>query len=286
MLLPGLVWLFIYKYAPMYGAVIAFKEYDISKGILQSPWKNPLAGHFIFFYESPYFFQLIRNTVLISIYKLFFGTLAPIFLAVLLNECNVSWYKRMVQTITYMPYFFSWVIIYGIAYAFLSQGSGLINRWLAEAGLEKIPFLSSPEWFRTVLVGTSLWNSSGWGAIIYLAAMASIDPSLYEAARIDGAGRFRMIWHITLTGIRSVIILMLILNLGKIMDAGFEQVFVFYNVNVYEVGDILDTWVYRVGLEQFNFSLASAVGLFKSLIGLSFVFVSNLIARRWGEGLW
>ncbi|TBL81393.1 ABC transporter permease [Paenibacillus thalictri] len=286
MMFPGILWFVIYKYFPMYGAVIAFKEFDIMQGILQSSWADPWYKHFQFFFESPYFNQLLANTFLISIYKLIFNTFPPILLAVLLNECRKEWFKRTVQTIMYMPHFLSWVIIYGIVLAFLSQSSGLVNHWLTELGLKSVPFLTSTEWFRSILVGTEVWQSAGWGAIIYLAAMTGIDPSLYEAARVDGAGRMRMIWHITLPGIRSVIILLLILHLGKIMEAGFEQVYVFYNISVYEVGDIIDTWVFRTGLEQLNFSLSAAVGIFKSVIGLVLVVVSNRIARRWGEGIW
>ena len=190
------------------------------------------------------------------------------------------------QTLTYMPHFLSWVIIYGILLAFLSQNGGLINRWIVEAGGESIPFLTSPQYFRSLLVGSEVWQNLGWGAIIYLAAIASIDPTLYEAARVDGASRLRMIWHITLPGIRNVIILLFILKLGHILDAGFDQIYILYNVQVYPVADILDTWVYRTGLQQLNFSLASAVGLFKSLTGLFLVLAANKIAQRWGEGIW
>jgi putative aldouronate transport system permease protein len=286
MLLPGLVWFFVYKYLPIYGALIAFKDYDIMKGILQSPWADPWYKHFQFFVESPYFSQLIGNTLIISVYRLVFGMLPPIALAILFNECRFGWMKRFAQTVTYMPHFLSWVIVYGILIALLSQSTGLVNRWMVEAGGETIPFLSSNEWFRTILISSDIWQGAGWGAIIYLAGIAGIDPTLYEAAKVDGASRLRLIWHITLPGIRSVIILLFILRLGHIMDAGFDQIFVMYNINVYQVADILDTWVYRSGLEQLNFSLSSAVGLFKSLIGLARVLVSNNLAKRWGGGIW
>jgi len=286
MLLPGLVWYFIYKYLPMYGVIIAFKEYNFSDGILGSPWADPWYKYFQQFFESPYFSQLLTNTFLISFYKLIFGMVPSIVLAILLNECRVAWFKKWVQTLSYMPHFLSWVIIYGICIAFLSQGTGLVNRWFVEAGGSSIPFLTSSEWFRSVLVGTEVWQNLGWGAIIYLAAMAGIDTALYEAARVDGASRFRMIWHITLPGIRNVIILLFILRLGHMLDAGFEQIYIMYNVQVYPVADIIDTWVFRTGLEQMNFSLASAVGLFKSLIGLVLVFGANHIAKKWGEGIW
>ncbi|AEI44073.1 ABC transporter permease [Paenibacillus mucilaginosus] len=287
MLLPGLAYFIVYRYVPMFGAVLAFKEFDFSLGILASPWADPWHKHFTFFFESPYFSQLLTNTLLISLYKLVFGTIPPIIVAVLFNECRTLWFRNVVQTLSFMPHFLSWVIVYGISIAFLSETTGLFNRWFTESGLDPVPFLTSSEWFRSVLVGTDMWKDMGWGAIIYLAAMSSIDPTLYEAARVDGAGRLRMIWSITLPGIRNIIVLMLILKLGHLLDAGFEQIYVMYNVHVMPVSDIIDTWVFRVGLEQMNFGLASAVGLFKSLIGLVLVVGSNALAKRWGdEGLW
>ncbi len=286
MLLPGIAYYVIYKYVPMYGIVIAFKDYDILEGIFGSPWADPWYKHFQYFYESPYFGQLLSNTFLISIYKMVWGMVPSIVLAILIHEGRILWLNRLVQTLSYMPHFLSWVIIYGIGIAFFSETSGLINRWMTEAGHSAIPFLTSTDLFRGVLVGTDVWKDLGWGAIVYLAAMSSIDTTLYEAARIDGAGRLRRIWHITLPGIRSVIVLLLILRLGSILDAGFEQIYIMYNIQVYPVADIIDTWVYRVGLEQLNFSLATAVGLFKSMIGLTLVYSSNRLARRWGGGLW
>lgn len=283
MLLPGLAWFIVYRYVPMYGAIIAFKDYYFLKGIAGSPWADPWYKHFQYFYESPYFAQLLANTFVISLYKLVFGIAPPIALAILINECRIRWFSRLVQTLSYMPHFLSWVIIYGIALTFLSQSDGLVNRWLEKLGLAPIPFLQSNEWFRSILVGTDIWQNLGWGAIIYLAAIAGVDPTLYESAKVDGAGRLRMIWHITLPGIRSVIILLLILRLGHITDAGFDQIYVFYNVLVYPVADIIDTWVFRTGLEQLNFSVAAAVGLFKSVIGLVLVLGANRLARRWGS---
>jgi putative aldouronate transport system permease protein len=286
MMLPALIYYFIYRYMPMYGLLIAFKNYNFNDGILGSPWADPWYDHFRFFVESPYFAQLMGNTFLISLYKLMFGLVPPIILAVLLNECRIGWFKRLIQTLSYMPHFLSWIIIYGILLALLSENSGLFNRWIVENGGQTVPFLTSTDWFRSILVSSEIWQNLGWGAIIYLAAMSAIDPTLYEAAKVDGAGRFRMIWSITLPGIRNVIILMLILKLGHVMDAGFEQIYILYNIQVYEVADIIDTWVFRTGLQQLNFSLASAVGLFKSVIGLVLVMGANRLARRWGEGIW
>ncbi|RAV01295.1 sugar ABC transporter permease [Paenibacillus sp. YN15] len=286
MILPGLLYYFIFKYMPMYGVIISFKEYNFGLGLLASPWADPWYKYFQQFMESPYFTQIIGNTLIISVYKIVFGMLPPIILALLFNECRLRWFRSIIQTLSYMPHFLSWVIVFGMSVAFLSQTQGIINRWIVDAGYQAIPFLNSSEWFRSVLISTDIWRDLGWGAIVYMAAMGAIDPTLYEAARVDGAGRFRMIWYITLPGIRSVIIMLLILKLGHIMDAGFEQIFIMYNVNVYAVADIIDTWVFRTGLEQMNFGLAGAVGLFKSLIGLVLVVSSNRLAKRWGEGIW
>ncbi|GBG11175.1 polysaccharide ABC transporter ATP-binding protein [Paenibacillus sp. MY03] len=286
MLLPGVIYFIIFRYLPMYGVIIAFKDYAIMEGITGSPWINPWYKHFQTFYQSPYFSQLLSNTLLISIYKLVWGTLPPIIMAILLNECRVRWLKSIVQTLTYMPHFLSWVIIFGILLTLFSQNGGLINRWIVEAGGTSIPFLTSTDYFRSILVGSEVWQNLGWGAIIYLAAMSGIDPTLYEAAKVDGANRLRMIWHITLPGIRSIIVLLFILKLGHLLDAGFDQIYILYNIQVYPVADILDTWVYRTGLQQLNFSLASAVGLFKSVIGLVLVVIANQIAKKWGEAIW
>ncbi|GAB3427909.1 ABC transporter permease [Flindersiella endophytica] len=286
MLLPALLWFAIYKYAPMYGIVIAFKDYNLGSGIVGSPWADPWYKYFQQFFGSPYFTQLLTNTFLISVYKIFWGTALPILLALLLNECRLNWMKRWVQTLSYMPHFLSWVIIFGITLAFLSESTGLVNRWLEEGTGSTIGFLTSTDWFRPVLIGTDVWKDAGWGAIIYLAAMVGIDPARYEAARVDGASRLRMIWHVTLPGIRNVIILLVVLKLGHVLEAGFEQVYIFYNIQVYPVADILDTWVFRTGLENLNFSLAAAAGLFKSAVGLVLVLLANRMAKRWEGQIW
>jgi len=286
MLLPGVVYYAVYKYAPMYGTVIAFKDFNMMLGILDSPWADPWYKHFKYFYDSPYFESILTNTILISMYKMAWGIAPGIVFAILLNEVRSQAFKRVVQTITYLPHFLSWVIIYGILLIFLSETSGLVNVWLRDNGGEAVAFLQSTDWFRSILVSSEIWKEFGWNAIIYLAAISSIDPSLYEAARVDGAGRLRNIWHITLPGIRNVIILLLIIKLGHILEAGFDQIYIMYNVHVYPVADILDTYVFRTGLEQLNFSLAAAIGLFKSLIGLLLVLAANRTARRWGEGIW
>ena len=286
MLAPGLIWYFIFRYMPMYGITIAFKDFSIMDGIMRSPWADPWYKHFQTFFNSPYFIQLLRNTIIISFLKIFLGMLPPILLALILNECRVSWFKRLIQTLSYMPHFLSWVIIYGILIAFFSESNGLFNKWIVEAGGRAIPFLTSTRWFRPLVIGSDIWQGAGWGAIVYLAAIAGIDQSLYEAARIDGCSRLKMIIHITLPGIRSVIVMLFILRLGSVLDAGFEQIYNLYNIQVYEVADVLDTWVFRTGIEQLNFSIAAAVGLFKSAIGFIFVISSNKLAKKWGEGIW
>jgi putative aldouronate transport system permease protein len=286
MLLPGLIYFATYRYAPMFGAIIAFKDFNFMNGIWGSEWADPWYKHFKSFIDSPYFSTILTNTLLISFYKLVWGMAPGIVFAILLNEVRFAPFKRIVQTITYLPHFLSWVIVYGMLLILLSETTGLVNVWLKEHFDFAIPFLTSTEYFRSVLIGSELWKEFGWSAIIYLAAITGIDPTLYEAARVDGAGRLRSIWHITLPGIRNVIVLLFIVRLGHILDAGFDQVYIMYNVKVYPVADILDTYVFRTGLEQFNFSLASAVGLFKSMIGLVLVVASNRLAKRWGGSIW
>ncbi len=286
MLLPGIIFFIVYRYGPIYGSIIAFKDYYINHGIINSPWADPWYKHFLKFYESPYFSQVIGNTILISVYKLVWGMPPGIILALILNEVRNGPLKRWVQTISYMPHFLSWVIVYGIMLAFFSESSGLVNNWLNQWFGAKIPFMTSPDIFRSMLVGSEIWKDLGWSAIIYLAAIAGIDPTLYEAARVDGASRLKIIWHVTLPGISNVIIFLLIIRLGHMLDAGFDQIYILYNVQVYPVADIIDTWVFRTGLEQFNFSLGAAVGLFKSVIGMAMVITANQVAKRWGQSIW
>lgn len=286
MLLPGLIYYGIYKYGPMFGTLIAFKDFNVGQGIWKSPWADPWYKHFEYFYHSPYFSMLIENTILISLYKLIWGMPFGIIFAILLNEVRAVAFKRIVQTITYLPHFLSWVIVYGMLLVLLSESTGLVNVWLRDNFGFVIPFLTSTDWFRSLLISSEIWKEFGWSAIIYLAAITGIDPTQYEAARVDGAGRLRAIWHITLPGIRNVIILLFIIRLGNILDAGFDQIYIMYNIQVYPVADILDTYVFRTGLEQFNFSLASAIGLFKSVIGLFLVIFANKLAKRWGGAIW
>ncbi|PYI52855.1 ABC transporter permease [Paenibacillus flagellatus] len=284
LLLPGLVYFTLFKYVPMAGVVIAFKNYNLMQGIWGSPWVG--LDNFRLFFEGVYYKQILANTITISLYKLVFGFPAPIVLALLLNEVRLMWFKRVVQTVTYLPHFISWVIMYGLLTALLSPGSGLVNLVLMELGMDPVSFLTEPSWIRTILVSTDIWKDVGWGAILYLAALAGIDPSLYEAATVDGASKWRQLWHITLPGIRSVIILILILRLSHILDVGFDQVFMMANVFNQEKADIIDTWVYRIGLQQMQFGLATAVGLQKSLIGLVLILAANRIAKKFDGQIW
>ena len=286
MMIPCIVYLVVFKYLPILGNVIAFQNYNIVKGIWASSWAKPFYKHFYTFFYSSYFTQLMRNTLVLSATKLFFNTVSSILMALFLNEVRNKAFKRVVQTIVYMPHFLSWVIIYGILLSLFSQSNGLVNLLLDKYFGVKLAIFNSNTPFFWTLVLSSIWKSAGWGAIVYLAAITGVDPTLYEAARIDGANRWQCIWHVTLSGIRSTIVVMMILNLGSIMNAGFDQVFVMYNIQVYEVSDIIDTWVYRTGLTQLNYSLSTAVSLFKTVISFILVMTVNWIAKRFEEGLW
>lgn len=285
LLLPGIVALFIFNYIPMYGVVIAFKEYNIFAGISKSPWVGFLQFERLF--RNPDFSQVIVNTLLISTYKLIWGFPAPIILALLLNELRNKHFKKTAQTILYLPHFISWVIFAGLIVTFLNPTTGVVNDIIVRLGGRKVDFLASKSMFRSILVITDIYKGVGWGTIVYLSAISGVDPTLYEAATVDGASRFRQVWHITLPAIRSVVVVLLILNLSNILNAGFDQVFLLYNPLVYEVGDIIDTYVYRKGLVDSNYSLASAAGLFKNGIALILIVTTNSIVKRLGEeGLW
>jgi putative aldouronate transport system permease protein len=284
MMLPGLIYYAVFHYLPMGGLLIAFKDYNISSGIWNSPWIG--FDNFITIFHMPDFYRLLQNTLTISFYRIIFGMLPDVVLALILNEIRLAWFKRTIQTITYGPHFLSWVIVYGLVFAFLATDAGLINNLLVSWGIEPISFLTEKDYFRSILVGSDLWKNTGFGAIIYLAALSTINPQLYEAAAMDGAGRWRQMWHITLPGIRNVFILLLILRIGQFMDAGFEQVYIFLNARVYETGDIIDTWVFRRGLEELDFSIATTVGFFKSLVGFVLILGANKLARKFGNGIW
>lgn len=281
MLIPALLFLLVFKYAPMYGVVIAFKDFNIIQGVMKSPWVG--LQHFRELFAFSEFPQVVRNTLIISLMKLVIGFPAPIIMALLLNELRFALFKRTVQTITYLPHFISWVVIGGITVDLLSPNSGIVNMVLQSFGVKPIFFMTDEKLFRWILVLTDIWKEAGWGAIIYLAALLGINEELFQAATVDGAGRIRQIWHISLPGIRSTIVVLLLLRLGNVLDVGFEQVLAMYNPTVYSVADIIDTYVFRVGLGTMQFGLTTAAGLFKSVIGCILLIVANYIARRLGE---
>lgn len=285
-MLPGLLYYVIFKYVPMYGVIIAFQDYSMGRGI----WDSPFVGlkHFAaFFLETPDAWKLVRNTVLLNAYDLLFHFPAPIVLALLFHELKSGVFRRIVQTISYMPHFLSTVVIAGILVIFLSPSTGIVNVLLKSVGVEPIMFLGMPEWFRSIYIGSEIWQKLGWGTILYLAAIAGVDPALYEAARMDGANRFQQMRHITLVGMVPVMIILFVLNLGHFMEIGFHKIILLYNPLNYETSDVINTYVYRRGILDADFSFASAVGLFQSAIGLILVVSANRIARKYSEtSLW
>lgn len=281
LLVPGLLYFLVFKYVPLWGLVISFQDYNPFGGVLDSEWVG--FKHFKALFTYPDFWEILRNTLLISFYNLIFFFPAPIILALLLNEIRKQYFKRFVQTVIYLPHFLSWVVVVGMTVLILGTQDGLVNQLLVKLGGERIPFLTTPEWFRGLIVAQSIWKECGWGTIIFLAALSSIDPGLYEAAVMDGAGRWRQMWHITLPAIRSTILILLILRLGSVLDVGFEHIFLMLNAPVYEVGDVIETYVYREGLIGGKFSFSTAVGLFKSVIGFIMVVSANWLVKRFGE---
>ncbi|WP_338026376.1 sugar ABC transporter permease [Cohnella algarum] len=281
MLLPGVLYFLIFKYVPMYGLVMAFQDFRPGLGFTNSPWVG--LKHFERLFGEPQFWRLFRNTLLLAIYNLVFFFPAPILLALMLNEVRREKFKRFVQTLVYIPHFVSWVVVVGICYILFTTENGVVNELLYRLTGEKIPFLLSPEWFRTVIVSQQIWKEVGWGTIIFLAALTGVDMQLYEAARIDGASRLRQIWHVTLPAIRSTIVILLILRLGNFLDTGFEQIFLMLTATNREVGEVFDTFVYTKGLTQGQYSYSAAVGMFKSVVALALVLGANWTAKKFGQ---
>ena len=286
MVLPGVVYLLIFNYAPMYGVVIAFKDFSVTKGIWESPWVG--LENFKYLFGSKEFLNIFRNSILMNIYRLVFAFSAPIPLALLLNEIRLNSFKRVTQTIVYLPHFISWVVIAGIVQNLLSfTAEGQINYLLKLVGFTPVNFLMEPRFFRSIIVLSEIWKEAGWGTIVYLAAITSIDMALYESAVVDGAGRLKQIWYITLPGIIPTIIVMLILRMGSLLNNGFEQIFLLYNALTMEVADVFETYTFRVGLREGRFSFATAVGIFQSLVGMIMIYSTNKLSRKVGEtGLW
>lgn len=281
MLIPGIIYYLVFHYGPMAGVIVAFKDFDIFSGIFSSDWAG--LKHFEKLFASKNFLVIFRNSLTISFYKLAVCFPIPIALAIMLNEVRNQKFQRTLQTVVYLPYFLSWVVIAGIVTNLLSPSDGIVNVLLKAMDKETVNFLASKEWFRTVLVLSDLWHGMGWNTVIFLAALTNIDPQLYEAARIDGAGKLQQIWHITLPGLKSTIIVLLLMKIGNIMNNGFEQIFLLYNPNVYDVADVFETYVYRIGLVDTRYDFATAVGLFKSCVSFVMLITANKLARMFGE---
>ncbi len=280
MLSPIVAYYVIFHYGPMYGMQIAFKDYAIHLGFWGSPWIG--LENFKDFMTNFYFYRILRNTILLSVYILIFAFPAGIILALLLNEVRSNKFKRTVQTITYMPHFISLVVIVGMMYDFLSR-DGLINDLLGIFGAQPTAFMREAGWFRTLFVGSHIWQNVGWSSIIFLASISTIDPSLYEAARMDGANRWKQTWHVTLPGMAPTIIILLILNIGQLMTVGNEKILLMYNPLTYETADVIGTYTYRKGILETNYAYAAAVGMFNAVISFSLIIAANSISRRMSE---
>lgn len=291
MVIPAIIMIIIFSYIPMWGVLTAFQDYSPAKGFLGSEWVG--FKHFRMFFNAPEFWQIMRNTIVISFLKLFIAFPAPIILALMLNEVKNAAFKRFVQTVSYLPHFISWVIVSGFVISLLSVDNGSMNILLQKLNLidEPVHWLSIPEYFWGILITSGIWKDIGFGAIVYLAAIAGVDPSMYEAASIDGAGRMRKLVSITIPSIAPVIIIFLILQVGQILNAGFEEILLLtnqgQNVVLRPVSETIDTYVYRVGIENYRFSYATAAGLFKGLISVGLLVIANWIARKLGDSsLW
>lgn len=284
--IPMIIFYFIFAYWPMYGIVIAFKDFKPLQGILGSEWVG--LKYFAQVFRTPTLPRLIKNTFLIGLYSLLWGFPIPILFALCLNEVKKSWFKRTVQTLSYLPYFISTVVVVGMLNNFFSPVNGLVNTlYTSVTGNGAINFMSESEWFRTLYIGSGVWQSFGWNSIIYLAALSGIDMELYEAARIDGANRLQEIWHITLPGILSTIMILLIMNMGNIMSVGFEKIILMYSPSTYDVADVISTYTYRRGILDADYSFGAAVGLLNSLVNVVFILAANAISRRVSEvSLW
>lgn len=279
MLLPSIILVLIFSYIPMAGMVIAFQKFIPAKGLFgNQKWIG--FDNFTYLISMPGASLALRNTVIIALFKILFNLLVPITIAILLNEVRSSMFRRTVQTVIYLPYFLSWIVLGGVILDILSPSTGLVSRFMQTLGLEPIFFLGSNNWFQQTIIATDVWKNFGFGTIVYLAAITGIDLSLYEAAVIDGTNRWQRIWHITLPGISMVVVLMCVLSLGNVLNAGFDQVFNLYSPQVYETGDIIDTFIYRIGLMDAQFGVATAMGLFKSLVSCLFISVSYYCAHK------
>ncbi len=285
MFLIPITYFIIFRYIPMYGVVIAFKDYKFMKGVFASDWVG--LQHFIYAFNLVKFWDVFRNTLILSVYRLVFGFPAPIILALMLNELRTGIFKKTIQTVLYLPHFLSWVIMSGLIMAVLSPGTGIVNAVIKSTGADPIFFLGDKNWFRFALISTGIWKGVGWGTIIYLAALSGINPELYEAAKIDGAGRFKQMWYITLPSLVPVVTITIIFAIGGMINDDFDQIFNLYNAAVYSVGDVLSTYTYRIGLQSMRYSFATAVGLFKNIIAFGLIVFTNFLSRKFSDySLW
>jgi len=279
MLMPAIIWFIVFLYKPMYGLQIAFKDYSIFRGVAASPWVG--FEHFETLLSNDQFARAFWNTIKISALNLLFAFPAPIILALMFNEIINTTYKRVTQTIVYLPHFISSVIIAGIITTAFSPTAGVVNTIMGWFGIDSIYFLTKPEWFRPIFVGTGIWQEAGFGSIVFLAAIAGVSPSLYESAVVDGASRWQMMWKITLPSILPTIIIMLIIRIGNIMEVSFEMIILLYQPATYETADVVNTWVFRQGLQSGQYDLAAAAGLFNAVVAFVLVMVANTLSRRY-----
>ncbi|WP_246067068.1 ABC transporter permease [Paenibacillus koleovorans] len=285
LLAPALILLFVFHYIPMYGIIIAFQNYSPYKGFIHSDWVG--VKYFAYFLSDPTFWKVLGNTVILSVYDLVFGFTAPIFFALLANELVNKSFKRITQTISYLPHFLSWVVVSGLFYQILSPTTGMVNEALGWIGIKPLFFMTEVEWFRSILVFSEIWKNVGWSAILYFAVIAGIDTSLYEAAMMDGAGRLRQIFHITLPAMVPMIVLLLLLKVSTIFSIGFERVFTMQNSLVLDVSDVISTYVYRLGLERAQYSLTTAISFVQSTLSFVLLITANKVSKKFvGLGLY
>jgi putative aldouronate transport system permease protein len=288
LLLPGIAYFIIFQYIPIYGLQVAFKDFSFRGGILGSPWADQFGmANFIRFFSVYNVGRLIANTFLLNLYSLLFAFPVPIVLAIMLHESPSAPFRRSIQTVTYLPNFISIVAIIGIMRMMLSPGSGSVNRLLGLVGVEPIYFMIEPGWFRPLYVMSGIWQTAGFGAIVYLAALSSINPELYEAAIIDGTGRIQRTWHVSIPGILPVVAILFIFNMGNMLSSGFEKVLLMQHGTNLEVSDVIGTFIYRLGLQNLEWEIATAVGLFNTVINFALLITANAVVKRVaGTGLW
>ncbi|WP_368188504.1 ABC transporter permease [Aestuariibius sp. HNIBRBA575] len=278
LLAPTIIWLLVFLYKPMYGLQIAFKDYSIFRGIQGSPWVG--LDHFHALFANDQFIRALKNTVTLSALSLCIGFPVPIFLALMFNEILNQFFKRTAQTITYLPHFISSVIIAGIVITAFSPSAGIVNTVIGWFGVDSVYFLTKPEWFRPIYIGSTIWQEAGFSSIVFLAAIAGVNPSLYESAVIDGASRWQMVWKITLPSILPTIIFMLIIRIGNLLEVGFEMIILLYQPATYQTADVVNTFIYRQGLQAGQYDLAGAAGLFNAVVAFVLVMTANTISRR------